>query len=419
MSGVLEGCTVLDLTRFLSGPYCTLLLAGLGADVVKVDDPASGDPTVGAPPFVGPGGVGPGRVGPGGVGLARESADDVGLAYLKRQRGKRSTTINLKHPRGRDLLLRLVEHADVLVENFRPDVAERLGIDYPALAERNPQLVHCAITGYGASGPDRDLKAYDLMAQAASGLMSITGDPDGPPTKIATAFSDMLAGTYAALGIVAALNERERSRRGQSVDVAMVECLFAMMMDEPLDCYEALGQCIRQGNRLMRFSPFNAYRARDGWLTIGVATDADWHGLLAAMEREDLVNEPDWSRVAWRIVHNEKVDALVGAWTGERTVADVVDRLAAADVPCSPVRTPAEALDWQQLRERAVVRPLERPDGSNTGVVAAEVPLRFSRSKASHARPAPVPGAHTGEVLGGVLGMTPEEVEALRAEGIV
>ncbi len=409
MSGALEGLVVLDLTRFLSGPYCTLLLAGLGAEVIKIDDPDGGDPTAGAPPYVGP----------EGVGFERRGDADFGIAYLKRARGKSSATLNLKHPEGRELFLRLVERADVVVENFRPGVAERLGIDYAHLAARNPRLVYCAISGYGATGPDRGLKSYDLMAQAASGLMAITGEPGGPPAKAATALSDTIAGTFAALSIVAAVHERARSGLGQSLDVSMVDCLFAMMMDEPLDCYARLGLAERQGNRIMRFSPFNTYRASDGWVAIGVVTPADWRSLAAAIGRPDLGEHPDFARVSWRIVHNDKVDALVSAWAAGRTVAGIVARLREADIPCSPVRTPGEAIAWPHLRERGMVRPLQRPDGTPTGVIAAGLPFRFSRSTSSDDRPAPAPGEHTAQVLARLLGLTAEEIAALERNGVV
>lgn len=409
MSGVLQDLVVLDLTRFLSGPYCTLLLAGLGAEVIKVDAPGEGDPTATAPPFVGP----------EGVGFERRSAEDFGIAYLKRARGKQSTTLDLKHPEGRALFLRLAEKADVLVENFRPGVAERLGIGYAALSAVNPRIVYCAISGYGASGPDRDLKSYDLMAQAASGLMSITGEPDGPPLKTAGALSDMIAGSSAALAVLAALHERARSGIGQAIDVSMVDSLFAMMMDEPLDCYARLGLAARQGNRIMRFSPFNAYRACDGWVAVGVVTLSDWRALAKAMGRDDLAEHPDFSRVSWRLVHNDEVDALVAAWAGAHTVAQIVAQLGAADVPCSPVRTPEEAIAWPQLRARGMVRPLLQPDGTPTEVVAADLPIRYSRSETGHARPAPLPGAHTAEVLTRLLGLSADEIAALARRGAI
>lgn len=405
MSGPLEGLVVLDLTRYLSGPHCTLLLAGLGAEVIKIDDPAGGDPAALAPPYSGPS-------------FERASEADFGLAYLKRARGKQSATLNLKDARGRELFLRLAERADVVVENFRPGVAERLGIGYEALKARNPKLVYCALSGYGATGPDRELKSYDLMAQAEAGLMSITSEPDGAPMKTGGALSDMIAGSYAALGIVAALRERERSGLGQAVDVAMTDCLFSMMMDEPLDAYETLGLAARQGNRIMRFSPFNAYRASDGWITLGVVTRDDWHGLLAAMGREDLREHQDWSRVEWRIRNNDGVDRLVGAWTARFTVREAIARLREADVPCGAVRTAKEAIAWQQLEARGMVQALQRPDGSPAGVAASGMPLKFSRSAAHHDEPAPVPGADTAEVLQRMLGLGADEIARLRAGGI-
>jgi formyl-CoA transferase len=406
MSGPLEGLVVLDLTRYLSGPHCTLLLAGLGAEVIKLDDPAGGDPAALAPPYSGPS-------------FGRASVADFGLAYLKRARGKKSATLNLKAARGRELFLRLVERADVVVENFRPGVAERLGIGYETLKARNPRVVYCALSGYGATGPDRGLKSYDLMAQAESGLMSITGAADGPPMKTGGALSDMIAGTYSALGILAALREREKSGVGQAVDVAMTDCLFSMMMDEPVDRLDALGLDARQGNRILRFSPFNAYEATDGWVTLGCVTREDWHALLAAMGREDLRAHPDWSRVEWRILNNAQVDRLVGDWVARLTVRESIAKLREADVPCGAVRTAKEAVAWEQLRARNMVQALRRPDGTAAGVAAAGMPIKFSRSAAHHDALAPVPGADTDAVLAAMLGLRGDEIARLKADGIV
>lgn len=405
MSGVLHGTRVLDLTRFLSGPHCTLLLAGLGAEVIKIDDPASGDPALAAPPYVGP----------HGVSLERRSERDVGIAYLKRARGKKSVTLNLKSEEGRELLLGLVEKADVLVENFRPGVAERLGIGYETLKARNPRLIYCALSGFGATGPEREAKAYDLMTQAAVGLMSVTGPPESGPVKTGTQLSDTIAGTHAALGVVSALLERQGSGAGQMIDVSMADCLFSMMMDEPLDCYEALGLAPRQGNRIMRFSPFNTYAARDGWVAIGAVSRADWHGILSALGRDDLKANADMDRTEWRIAHNEGIDALIALWARERPVAHICEALRRFDVPCAPVRTPREALDWAQLRERGMVQPLQDTAGAPTEVLAAGFPLKFSRSHAGHEAAAPVPGGDTAAVLG----LSEAQLQALRARGIV
>ena len=409
MSGPLAGTVVLDLTRFLSGPYCTLLLAGMGAEVIKVDDPSGGDPVAKAPPFVGP----------HGVSLEKQSDADYGIAYLKRARGKQSITLDLKRPEGRALLARLAAKADVVVENFRPGVAARLGADYATLSRDNPGLVYCSLTGYGATGPDRDLKAYDLMAQAAAGLMGLSGEPDGPPSKAGSALSDCVSGAYSALGILAALNERSRSGKGQAVDVAMTDCLVSMILDEPLDCYARLGIPARQGNRITRFSPFNAYRTRDGWITIGCATREEWVALLGAMGRAEVAADPDMMNVGWRIANNAAVDRLVGDWASGFGTAELVARLNEADVACSPVRGPEELMAWEHLKARGMLQPLAQPDGAPTQVTAAGFPLKFSRSKAQHDAPAPVPGAHTAEVLARYLGTGAEDFDRLRRAGVV
>ncbi|MGQ0511974.1 MAG: CaiB/BaiF CoA transferase family protein [Betaproteobacteria bacterium] len=409
MKGALSGVVVLDLTRFLSGPYCTLLLAGMGAEVIKVDDPAGGDPTAKAPPFAGP----------QGVSLQKRTESDFGLAYLKRARGKKSITLDLKQPQGRDLLRALAAKADVLVENFRPGVAARIGADYATLSRDNPRLVHCSLTGYGSSGPDSHLKAYDLMAQAAAGLMGISGEPDGPPAKAGSAISDCIAGAYSALGIVAALNERNRSGKGQAVDVSMTDCLFSLVMDEPLDCYAQLGLSPRQGNRIMRFSPFNAYATKDGWATIGCATREEWTALLEAMGREELKQDADMMNVGWRIANNAAVDRIVGDWAAGFETAALVALLLQHDVACSPVRSPQDLMDWEHLRARGMLRPLAQPDGTQAGVAAAGFPLKFSRSEANHDTPAPMPGAHTGDVLARFLGTGAEDLERLRRDGVV
>ena len=219
--------------------------------------------------------------------------------------------------------------------------------------------------------------------------------------------------------LLAALHERQRSGRGQAVDVAMTDCLFAMMMDEPLDCYESLGLDLRQGNRIMRFSPFNAYRAKDGWITIGTTTPTEWNELVGVMGREELASDPDYSQMAWRLAHNEEVDALISEWTAPLRVSEIMARLDAKDVPCAPVRTPTEALQWPQFADRDMVRPLLNPDGADTGAKAAGLPLGFSRSAAGHSRPAPRPNADTQAVFQELLGLDANAQRRLRDAGVI
>ncbi len=407
---ILDGVRVLDLTRFLSGPQATLFLAGMGAEVIRIDDPAIGGLAAKAPPFFGP----------QGASLHRRTADDLGIAYLKRARGKKAVTLNLKSEHGKTIFFRLVESADVLVENFRVGVTDRLGVGYGILQRRNPRLIHCAITGYGATGPDSRLKAYDLMVQAATGLMSITGAPDGEPCKTGSSLTDGIASSFAVSGILAALLLRERTGKGQFIDVSMADCLLSLMLDEPLDCYDQLGLPLRQGNRIVRFSPFNTYPTKDESVAVGAATEDDWIALLDAMGRSDLTRDRNMMSTSWRIANNGEVDALVSSWTKTLSSAEVIERLTAQDVPCSPIRDIKALAAWVHLRERGLLQELVHPYFPNLkGPLAPGFPLKFSGAAVGYAAPAPVSGQHNKEIYGGVLGLSDDALQALAADGVI
>jgi formyl-CoA transferase len=410
MKKILDGVVVLDLTRFFSGPQCTLYLAAMGAEVIKIDDPKGGDPTAFAPPFDGP----------AGIAFEKKSPKDMGLAYLKRARGKKSVTLDLKSKEGLKLFFQMVAKADVVVENFRAGVAARLGIDYAALSAANPAIIYCALTGYGSTGPSKDDKAYDLMVQAAIGLMSMTGQPGEPPVKTASALSDAIAGTFAANGIVAALLHRERTGEGQAIDVAMSDCLFSLIFDEPIDCYERLDLAPRQGNRIMRFSPFNIFRTTDGWVAIGTATHSEWLALLDAMGRADLKDDPGMMDIGWRIVNNAKVDEAVTRWTERMTKDAVVAALSRASVACSPVRSTAEVMEWEQLLERQMIVRLVNPlTGAASAASAPGFPIKFSRTPAAYDTPAPIPGAHSEEIFARMANLSRADVERLKSDGVI
>jgi formyl-CoA transferase len=410
MNKILDGVVVLDLTRFFSGPQATLLLAGMGAEVIKIDDPKTGDPTAFAPPYAGP----------NGISFARQTELDMGLAYLKRARAKKSATLNLKSEQGVALFKRMAANADVVIENFSAGVADRLGIGYEQLSQINPHLIYCSLTGYGSTGPDKNLKAYDPMIQAAVGLMSITGQPESGPVKAGSPISDAIAGVFAANGIVAALLHRERAGVGQAIDVSMADCLFSLIFDEPLDCYKRLGLEFQQGSRIMRFSPFNAYRTMDGWVVIGAATQADWTALVGVMQRDDLIEHRDYCRLAWRLSNNAEVDRIVESWTRKLRSADAVELLNGAKVPCSPVRTVDDVMRWAHLAERGMVEPVWNPlSGSHVDASAAGFPLKFSRTPGGYDGHAPRPGQHTDEVMARLAGVANAELHALRAGGVV
>lgn len=409
-SKILDGVVVLDLTRFFSGPQSTLFLAGLGAEVIKIDDPKTGDPTTFAPPFAGP----------QGVAFERQTEHDMGIAYLKRARSKKSAMLNLKSAQGREIFLRMVRHADVVVDNFSAGVADRLGVGYTALKEANPRIVYCSLTGYGSTGPGRSLKAYDLMVQAAVGLMSITGQPGDAPTKAGSPVSDAIAGVFAALGIVSALLHRDRTGEGQAIDVSMADCLFSLIFDEPLDCYPELGLQPQQGNRIMRFSPFNAYRTSDGWVTIGAASHDDWLALLDVMDRADLKDDADMMSVGWRLANNAKVDEVVAQWAQGLRTEEVEARLAQAKLACSPVRDIHDVLKWDQMIQRKMAVPLWNPlSQSAMAASGSGFPIKFSESPADYDRPAPLPGEHSDEVLTRLAGLDAAQIIALRAAQVI
>lgn len=409
-AGILGEVRILDLTRFLSGPQATLFLAGLGAEVIRIDDPGDGDTAAKAPPFFGP----------KGVSFERQTPSDLGIAYLKRCRGKKAITLNLKSAEGLALFFRLVKTADVVIENFRVGVTERLGIDYPVLRQKNPRLIHCAITGYGSTGPDARLKAFDPMIQAASGLMSITGDPDGPAYKAGTPLSDGIAGTFAMASVMGALLQRERTGEGQFVDVSMTDCLVSLIFDEPLDCYEQLNVPFRLGNRIMRFAPFNTYPVTDGVVVIGAATQADWMALLEVMGRTDLLSSEQFMNTSWRLANSGVVDEIVTTWTRKLPKSEVVAELTRRDIPCSPIREVKDVTSWTHLRERGMFEQLVHPGfPALKGVLAPAFPVKFSNADTKYARPAALVGEHNDEIYRGLLELSDDEFSALKQRGVI
>ena len=408
--GALHGVRVLDLTRFYSGPFATLMLAGFGAEIIRIDGPKQGDPTMTGPPFLGK----------DGVSLDRRHESDLGIAYLKRCRGKKSITLNMRTPEGMELFHALLRQSDVLIENMRPGAAERLGVDYESNRRVNPKLVHCALTGYGSTGKDRTLKAYDLMIQAASGLMSITGAPNGAPSKAGSALADGITGSFAVSGILAALTEQRVSGQGQFVDVSMADCLLSLVLDEPLDCYDQLGMEPRQGNRAMRFSPWNTYPTQDGTITIGVATNDEWLALLRVMDRMDLAQDPNFMNTGWRISHNALVDAVVSEWTLGRTTAEAVAVLNKGEVAAGPIRDIDDIMAWEHLGERDMLQVLEHPTETlSQQVIGAGFPIKMGRTHKGHVTAAPSLGQNNHEIYGGLLGLSEERLGDLRARQII
>ncbi len=402
----LEGVRVLDLTRIVSGPTCCFYLAALGAEVIRIEGP-EGDVTWRTPPFVGPGGV---HGGPRGE-------KDIPLSPLRRARGKRSVVLDLKSKEGRGLFRRLVGESDVLVENFRPGVMEGLGLEYASVEKLNPKLVYCSITGYGHDGPYRDRPSMDLVVQAVSGIMSKTGFPDGPPTKVGVTIGDQTPGIFAALGIVSALRQRDLEGRGQFVDVAMLDVLIAMMWDEPIDYYEELGWPERVGNGDPRGTPIGTYPTTDGWIAVVSVGEAVFERMVELIGCEELAQR--YKDSSSRAEHAEEIDAAVSAWTRERSTEDAVKALTEIGMAVGPVQPAGFGKRDPQVLHRGALAPLRHSEMADpTAYWGPAFPIRMSRAELNPAPAEPL-GGSTDAVLREVLGLPEDELRRLREASVI
>jgi crotonobetainyl-CoA:carnitine CoA-transferase CaiB-like acyl-CoA transferase len=404
----LDGVVVLDLTRYLAGPYCTLMLAGLGAEVIKVEPP-EGDPYRSIPPYAGP----------KGAHLTRQTDGDFNLSLLNRARNKKGITLNLRSPAGMEIFRKLCQRADVVAENYLPGTLEKMGIPFPELQKLNSRLILCSISGFGQRGPYRDWRAFDPVVQGMSGISSITGYPDRPPVRCGASISDTSAALYGVIGILAALQARHRTGQGDWVDVAMLDGSF-FLMGEILEFVMAGAIPRPLGNAHAGTVPFNTYKARDGWITLCVLTAREWGHFLHAIGRDDLASDPRYAAdLGSRRVHREDIDALVQAWVGEHSVEDAVKTLQAHGLPAGPVRDLREVFDEEHLRAREMLMDLEHPaHGTVPGVRVPGMPIKFTHHPAAFDAPAPPLGAHNAEVFGR-LGLGAADLDALRAEGVI
>ncbi|MBI1737015.1 MAG: CoA transferase [Candidatus Rokubacteria bacterium] len=405
----LDGVVVLDLTRFLAGPYCTLLLAGLGAEVIRIEPPA-GDDYRRRPPFGGA----------KGASFTRRTDADLGMTVLHRWRDKKSVTLNLRDPAGVDLFLRLAARADVVVENFLPGTLAKMGLGFPVLEAANPRLVLCSISGFGQRGPYREWRAFDPIVQGMSGVSSITGYPDRPPVRAGASISDTGASLYGVIGILSALRARERTGTGDWVDVAMLDGTF-FMLAEVLEFVTSGIAPERRGNGHQGTVPFNVYRARDGWVSLCVVTADEWRGVLASLGRPELLADPRFGpSPETRRAHRDEIDALVQEWIGQRTVAEAITTLQAHHVPAGPVLDLPDVFGDAHMREREMVVELTHPTaGPVPGAIGAGMPIKFLRHPAAFDAPAPTLGAHNADVYGRLLGLGAEDLEKLRAAGLI
>lgn len=392
----LEDIKVVDLTRVLAGPYCTMLLADMGADVVKVERPETGDDTRGyGPPFVN-----------------GESA-----YFMSVNRNKRSVTLNLKDEQGQRILGRLLETADVVVENFRPGQMESFGFGYEKTKVVNPRLIYCSISGYGHTGPNAQLPGYDLIIQGEGGIASLTGDPDGPPYKVGTSQADIVAGMMAFQGILLALLARIQTGGGQKIDIGMLDCQVALLTYQA-GIYFATGESpTRAGNRHPTISPYETFPCRDGYLNLACGNDSLWRSFCAVAGLEALTNDQRFRKNSDRVRNCKQLRALLEPVMKQKTTQEWIDTLRPHGIPCGGIQSVKEACDHPQVLAREMVIELEHPKAGS--IRTTGVPIKLSDTPGAVNSPPPVLGEHTAEVMSDWLHMSAAELNNLHKAGVV
>lgn len=396
MNAPLSGVTVIDLGQIYSGPYCGFLLAMAGARVIKVEN-LDGEHM-----------------------RKRTAVGGAALPFAMLNSNKECVTLNLKSARGRELLLEMVERADVLLENFAPGVMKRLGLAYETLSDRNPRIVYGSGSGYGLSGPNRDLPAMDLTVQAMAGIMTITGFPDRPPVKAGPAICDFSAGVHLYGAIMTALFRRERTGKGSLVEVSMQEAVYPTLSSSlGLHHASATDMTPRTGNRHpgLAESPYNVYPTKDGWIAIICVGEKQWQAMLQAMEREDLAGEARFASLKQRVEHLDEIDEIVSGFTSRWPKHELVARLNAFRVPCAPVRELEEVINDPHMHARGALAWVDHPMYGR--LCLPNSPLRFADVKPRHIEPSGALGRDNAAVYGEWLGLGIKDRDALEAEGVI
>ncbi len=394
--GPLSGLRILDLTRVLAGPFCTMILGDLGAEIIKVEEIDGGDQTRNIPPHV----------------------NGESHYFLAINRNKKSLALDARTPGGRSVILDLVRHCDAVVENFRPGVMDRLGLGADALRAVNPGLIVCSISGYGQNTSLSDKPSFDLVAQALSGVMSINGEPEGPPTKLGLPMGDLGGGLWAAIAILAALQHRGATGESLTVDLSLLDGLIGLL-GYLAQGYFMTGEVPRRiGSSHQSVVPYGSYPARDGHIIIALMVESFWVKFCAAIDRPELVTDERFATTTARKLNRRALEALIADVLSARTVAEWQDILSAADIPCAPVNTVDQALRMPVLAERNVIRTVEHPVAGTVETVSS--PIRFlGRFGDTAIQPAALLGQHTAEILRELLGYSMERTEELVAQGAV
>jgi crotonobetainyl-CoA:carnitine CoA-transferase CaiB-like acyl-CoA transferase len=394
--GALSDIRVLDLTRVLAGPFCTMLLGDMGAEIIKIETPGQGDDSRRYPPFIG-----------------KESA-----YFMNLNRNKKSLVLDLKNPKAKKIFLDLVEKSDVILENFRPGTMEKLGLGYDTIKTRNPDIVYSSISGFGHTGPYRDLPGYDIIGQAMGGIMSITGWPDSPPTRTGTAIADVLAGLNACVGILAGLLAVRNGRPGQKVDIALVDSVVSAM-ETIIQIYVVENRVPqRTGNRYEFIYPYDTFKAKDGWVVIAVGNNKLWEVFCNAVDRPELLKNKDYQDNYDRVKAHSNVKQIVEEWSGKKNVREIVDFLLSKKIPCAPIYTVKEVIEDQHIAgARRMIREVRHPVAGMVKVIGS--PVNLSETPPEVVSPAPMLGQHSEEILLDVLNLTQAEISSLKNEKAV
>ncbi|RLC70785.1 MAG: CoA transferase, partial [Chloroflexi bacterium] len=394
MAKPLEGIRVLDLCRYLAGPFCCLLLAGMGAEVIKIDRPG-GEPDRMLGPF---------------------APNGQNFGTLSLARNKKSITLNLRSARGMEIFRGLVKRSDIVTDSFSPTAKQALGLDYPTIREINPAIIAASISGFGQYGPYSERRCFDPIAQAMSGAMSMCGFPGDPPTRCQVPYVDFSTGLYAALGILLALRHREKTGRGQEVDISLMDTALSFTA-HALAEYKLLGEKYEQIGNHSRYNASDLFRAKDGWVFISLVSNPLWQRFLQATGMEELQSDPRFSDDLARYQNRDVLDPIIGGWVAQRTVKEAMDILEKVGVPCGPVKAVTELLDDPHVQARETVVDVDCPQIGKVPLFG--MAIKLSETPGDLKTPAPLLGEHNEEVYCGLLGFGREELAELEREKVI
>ncbi len=391
----LAGVRVVDLTRVMTGPYCTMMLADMGAEVIKIEQPGKGDDTrAWGPPF----------------------SEGEANYYLSVNRNKRSIALDLKSEGGKAILWKMIETADVFIENFSPGTIGRLGFDYDAVAARRPEIVYCSISGFGQTGPGRNWTAYDLILQGMSGIMSLTGEEDGPPTRVGIPIADMTAGMFAAYAIVAALFRKASGGGGEFIDTSLLGAQVSMLVYYTVNYHMAGIVAKRVGNRHQTIAPYDTYETADGFICLAIGNDALWGRLCGVLGWPERATDPRYARNQDRLARYEEVTAMIADTFRTMTTAELLELLGSVNVPCGPISSIDEVFANPQVQHERLARIVEHPTIGPLTVPGMPYHLRSADLEVT--MPPPLLGEHTDAILG-ELGFDDGAIAELRANGAI